>query len=128
MTTRAAIDTWVCLGDSLTHEPPSSPTTVERSWPALIDEQLWPARGAANHGHTGTRLATDNINGVSMRSHFDAEIDGAGFYGMVLWGGINDVLADATGAQVYAWFKALVDDALDQGMKVIAVITSPAAG
>jgi hypothetical protein len=128
MSTFSAFKTWVCLGDSLTHNPPSSPTTVLNPWPGRIDLEIWPDRGAANHGHTGTRLATDNVNGVSMRSHFDSDIDGRGYYGMVLWGGVNDVLADADGADIYDDYKALVDDALAQGMKVIAVITSPSAG
>jgi lysophospholipase L1-like esterase len=128
VTTRTALETWVCLGDSLTHGQATSPTTVERPWPARIDEAIFPGRGAVDHGHTGTQLATDNVNGVSMQSHFDSDIVGRGYYGMVLWGGVNDVIFGRTGAQIWADYKALVDEAIADGMKVIAVITSPAAG
>lgn len=121
--------TWVCLGDSLTHNPSTSPTTVLNPWPGRLHRMLWPAVAVANHGHTGTRLDHVSADGISFRRHFDEEIDGRGYYGMVLWGGINDIiLATQDGAQVFAEFKALVDDALEQGMKVIACITSPAAG
>jgi len=119
---------WACLGDSLTATPSGSPTTILMSWPKRIDLAIWPDRGASNHAITGTRLNAATITGISMRDRFDNDIDGKGYYGLVLWGGVNDVLADEAGASILADYTSIVDDALAQGMKVIAIITSPAAG
>lgn len=122
------IPTWVCLGDSLTHEPPSSPTTILSSWPPRVDQAIYPGRAAANHGHTGTQVTADNVNGISMLNRFNNDIDGKGYYGMVFWGGINDFLFGVTAATLFSTWQGIVNRALAQGMKVIAVITHSPAG
>jgi hypothetical protein len=122
------VPTWVCLGDSLTHEPPSSPTTILEAWPGRIDQAIYPGRAAANHGHTGTQVTVDNVDGVSMLNHFNNDIDGKGYYGMVFWGGINDFLFGVTAATLFPVWLGIVNRALAQGMKVIAIITHSPAG
>lgn len=125
--------TWACLGDSLTEGVPTPPTTVLSPWPNRLDLQL-AASGVAvsNFGMTGTRLNNDlfngSSNGPSMWKRYLAGIHNQPFYGLMLWGGINDILNDETGPNVLADFKMIVNQALEDGLKVIAVVTSPAAG
>jgi hypothetical protein len=119
VTTGITPETWACIGDSLTQNNPSTLTGTKQTWVSRIDIELFPTRAAANLGKNSDVLS-------QMRSRYDSRIVGKGYYGIVLWGGVNDILADATGAATFAAFKSFVDDALSRGMKVIAAITPPA--
>jgi hypothetical protein len=119
VTTGITPEVWACIGDSLTQNNPSTLTGTKHTWVSRIDIELFPTRAAANLGKNSDVLS-------QMRSRYDSRIVGYGYYGIVLWGGVNDILADATGAATFAAFKSFVDDALSRGMKVIAIITPPA--
>ncbi len=122
MSTFGTLDCWACLGDSLTQEPHSSPTTVDLGWVGQLDKALWPSRGTSNNGYTGQIIG-------QIQDRYLADVVGKGYYGLVFMGGINDIILNTTpAATIFATFNAIVQDALTRGMKVILMTESPCAG
>jgi len=48
-----------------------------------------------------------------------------GYQTLTIMGGINDILADATGATIWSTYKAIVDDARSRGINVVAMTCTP---
>lgn len=92
---------WV--GDSETN----GATDVEQHpWPTRMDndEELYPQVGSANYGKGG-----DTIPQMQARKQYFL---GQGHAGFGLWGGINDIIADATGATTLGHYQDLLADML----------------
>lgn len=104
-----------CLGDSLTLGGTGAEQTP---WPQRLRLVLASARCVGNHGVSGSTVA-------DMASRFATDIDGQGFVGGVLMGGINDIKAGTAGATVLATYETLVNDMVVAGLKVLCVTTSP---
>lgn len=116
MPTRVTLEVAACLGDSLTANPP----TGGKCWPTHVDisSQIFPRIGTGNFGKSGNTAA-------QMQVRFTDSIKGQGFKCLVVQGFINSIVgAGLPAATIWAQAEALVDDAIDDGMKVVLVITS----
>jgi hypothetical protein len=106
---------WSCLGDSITF---GGPTRMNIPYPAVLDLLLFPTRCSGNNGIGGDTIA-------QIQTRYLAGVKGKGFRGIVLMGGINDLLTSQTAAATFATWNAIVTDALAAGMKVIGVTVTP---
>ena len=111
VTTRAVF----ALGDSLTLGGTGSEVTP---WPQLLRLALGSVRSVGNQGFSGSTVG-------DMATRYATNIQGQGFIGGVLMGGINDINAGTTGAAILATYTTLVNTMLADGLKVLAATTSP---
>lgn len=121
MTVGLTPETWAVLGDSMTQNNPSALAGTTQPWVSVIDAAIFPERSASNFGKNSDILS-------QMRTRYDAQVVGNGYYGIVLWGPINNFLAGQLAPAVFAEYKDIIDDAMSRGMKAIAIMTPPARG
>lgn len=107
--------TWACLGDSITFGHQSRGNIP---YPQRLDMALFPPRAAANHG-----VPSDILS--QMRTRYLAQIKTQGFYGIVIVGGVNDILADTSGAAAFVVWSDIANDALTAGLRVVGCTITP---
>lgn len=106
---------YACLGDSITHGHQSR---GNMGFPSRLDIALFSAKGASNHGVLSNTLS-------QMNTRYLAEIKAKGFYGIVLLGGVNDIITGSTGAAAFTAWNLIVTDALAAGLKVVGCTVAP---
>lgn len=103
------------LGDSLTvGEHADGAPLHNHPWPALTDVALFPYAGVAQFGLGGDTIVPSG-GGPGMNTRFAAYIQGFGFAGKILWGGVNDIIGDVAGATVAANAQTLLAAMLADG-------------
>ncbi|MCI3271310.1 SGNH/GDSL hydrolase family protein [Streptomyces cylindrosporus] len=132
----------VALGDSIT-DGDRSTTDANRRWPDVLaarlsEQDLVPRYGVLNQGISGNRVVSDRYpgNGVSTDSagvsalhRFDRDVLAqTSVRSVIVFEGINDLLAKATGAQVTAGLRELADRAHARGLRVLAATILPCGG
>lgn len=65
---------------------------------------------------------------ADMLTLYNARIQGQGFVGASVIGGVNDILGGSTGAAALIAYQALVAALVADGLKVLACTMSPCAG
>jgi lysophospholipase L1-like esterase len=106
------------LGDSLTvGEHADGAPLHNHPWPELLDVLLFPATGVGQFG-----LGGDTIAGMQTRYNSFVKKAGAFKY-LILWGGVNDIIADTLGSTVWTAMQTLVDGAIADGLSVVLVLT-----
>jgi len=108
---------WFCLGDSLTLGGTGFPGAAI-PWPTQVHSGLAPSKGCANQGKSGDTVG-------NMQTRYTSNLKNRGFVGAVVMGGINDLNTGGVGSAILTTFTALVNEMLADGLKVIAVSTSP---
>jgi lysophospholipase L1-like esterase len=105
---------WAALGDSLTEG-----ATGIYPWPARVTANLRSTSYAvANQGKSGGTASDANTRWTN-------QVKGQGFHGLVLFIGINDILAGTSAATIFTSISATVTDALAQGIPVVVMTLSP---
>jgi lysophospholipase L1-like esterase len=100
-----------CVGDSLTYA--SAYTTHLQSH---LPTTVWKVNNLGVSGETTTQI------GTRFRTQI---IDPGDGYCVVLWAGINDVIADESAVDIETRLQALYTDAQNSGLVVVAVTITP---
>lgn len=111
VTTRAIF----CLGDSITLGGTGGETVP---WPQRLRLALAPDRSVGNLGVSGATIA-------DMATLYATNVQGQGFVGCTLLGGINDINGGATGAATLTAYQNLVTTLTGDGLKVLCLAMSP---
>ena len=113
----------VATGDSLT-DAPLAPD-LHRRWPEVLAEELG-AVPVANAAIAGNRVVLDGGYGSPLVQRFDRDVlDRPGVGTVVLLAGTNDLSRDLGAARLIDALDRLVDDAQDDGRRVVLVTIPP---
>lgn len=106
----------VCFGDSITFMAASR---ADRGYPSILDELLF---------DQGVSVGNYGISGGTVQHAQDAYTlrhKDRGLWGACLLVGVNDVAAGATSAAVFAAINALVQEMLEDGLRVVVSTILP---
>ncbi|MEU6145053.1 SGNH/GDSL hydrolase family protein [Streptomyces sp. NPDC047081] len=132
----------VALGDSIT-DGDRSTTDANRRWPdvlaaRLAEQDVVPHYGVLNQGISGNRVVSDRYPGdgvstdsagVSALHRFDRDVLAQpSVRSVIVFEGINDLLAKATAGQVTAGLRELADRAHARGLRALAATILPCGG
>ncbi|MGI5459246.1 SGNH/GDSL hydrolase family protein [Streptomyces sp. CA-249302] len=132
----------VALGDSIT-DGDRSTTDANRRWPDVLaarlsEQDVVPRYGVLNQGISGNRVVSDRYPGdgvstdsagVSALHRFDRDVLAqTSVRSVIVFEGINDLLANATAGQVTAGLRELADRAHARGLRVLAATILPCGG
>lgn len=132
----------VLLGDSIT-DGDRSTVGANRRWPDVLAGRLRaqravPRYGVLNHGVSGNRVVTDRYPGdgvstdqagVSALHRFDRDVTAqTSVRTVVVFEGVNDLLAGADARTLTAGLRALADRARTAGLRVLGATVLPCGG
>ncbi len=108
------------LGDSIT----LGDNVKERhAWTCQLDlhADVYPRVSIGNYGVSGDKVA-------GFHTRYTDQIKGNGYTAISIWGGVNNIIDAESASSIWVTLEALIDECLADGLTVILVTPSPAAG